>query len=110
MLVEFAFTHWLLATASEGRLAVTDLATGQTLWTQAQIGEITHLSFSPDGQLLAGAIRDGLVRLWRARQGTAWYSFPVAYPVTQLRWSQTQQMLACAGTGQITTWTVPQAA
>ena len=108
MLMEFALRHLLLATSSEGTLRVTDLATNQTLWTQTAQGKITKLAFSPDGQLLASACSDGVVRLWQARLGIPWCSFPVDHPVRLLRWSETQR-LACAGTQQITTWIIPQA-
>jgi hypothetical protein len=44
-------------------LRLWDAGTGKEL---KQFERCEHLTFSPDGRLLAGAMRDGVIQIWEA--------------------------------------------
>jgi WD40 repeat protein len=48
-------------------LRVLDIASGREVWRkEAAVGQ---LCFSPDGQHLAGGLRDGSIQIWEASEG-----------------------------------------
>lgn len=60
----------LVATGSNGTIAVWDVPTGQALLTwRGHITTINSLAFSPDGNILATGAQDGLVILWDLSDG-----------------------------------------
>lgn len=74
-------------------------------------GGITDVAFSPDGRLLAGACRDGTIRLWNLATGIQVARLPTGYTsaVTAIAFSRDGRLLASAardpaGDGVIQLW------
>ncbi len=82
-----------------GTLSVSRIVDGALLWSgeHAHQGPISALAWSPNGQLLASAGQDGLVRVWDATTGDLLHSFAHGEAVQWLRWSS-HGTLASAGT------------
>jgi WD40 repeat protein len=59
-----------LATAEGIRIEIWDLTTGQIKRTMTSAGNVTALSFAPDGRTFASAAGDGSVSLWDLQTGT----------------------------------------
>ncbi len=96
---------------SEGtnELCAVDLMTGETHYSiERHKGTVTEITFSPDGKLVAGSSRDGIVRLWDfpglRRKGT--FRGHSGY-VTSAAFTPDQRTLATASNdGTVKLWSV----
>jgi WD40 repeat protein len=67
---------------SAGRVEVQSLENGKPLfgWTLGPAAEVTQLAFSPDGEYLAAAPPEGVVRIWSLARGSEARRVPLANP------------------------------
>src|SRR5262249_25675386 len=117
--------RWLAWSAEDGKLRLTDAATGKevrTLGAPEQTRYLAGLAFSPDGKRLATRGYDGAVRLWdvatgrEVRQlapartgqrlgGRTHFGVAGAVPASSLAFAQDGKLLAAAGPGgAVTFW------
>lgn len=101
------WTHALARGGETGTLTVSRIRDGVVLWqrTQAHRDAITHLAWSPDGQMLASGGQDGMVRVWQAKTGKLLRAFPHGEPVWRLQWSP-QGTLASTSRNAIHLWSL----
>ncbi|KAI8874377.1 WD40 repeat-like protein [Ramicandelaber brevisporus] len=67
--------------------------------------DITSIDWSPEGNLLATASYDGLVRVWTANGSLRWLLRQHETPVLTVRWNKTSTLLASGDTaGNIVLW------
>ncbi len=64
----------------------------------------SHLAFSPDGNLLAGSVGEGGVRLWSLADGTLVASLETDHPTLQLEFSPDGKWLAAGTLGSVVYW------
>jgi eukaryotic-like serine/threonine-protein kinase len=79
-----------LASASKDRTArVWDLANGQLLWSElAHLVSTDVAEFAPDGETLVTTGDDGVLRMWRWRERTLIFEYPLpVWPVNDLAFS-----------------------
>ena len=97
-----------LARAEAGDLAVSRIADGKLLWRQgaAHQGAIVALAWSPDGQWLASAGRDGSIHIWDATTGEHLTSFFHGEEITRLLWSE-RGTLASSSASCVHLWILP---
>ncbi|MFN0134665.1 MAG: protein kinase domain-containing protein [Phycisphaerae bacterium] len=102
----------------EGAIAATTYGRESLLWPDGRLDQPplliahptkqSHLAFSPDGETLATACDDQIVRLWSARDGTPLRELPaVRDRVPQLAFSPDGKRLAGAiRNGELLVWTL----
>jgi len=61
---QLAYVHAFGSARLDTRIVVLDLATGEQLKAYQSDSDVRSLALSPDGDLLAATLQDGVVRLW----------------------------------------------
>jgi WD40 repeat protein/tRNA A-37 threonylcarbamoyl transferase component Bud32 len=99
-----------LATSGEDRaVRVWDVATGRRLLQAAGLPDTVHsLSFSADGQLLAGAgpANNSTIRVWDAESGDEWSVMAGKVSGTSVSFSPVNRHLAVTRVGEVDIWDV----
>lgn len=92
-----------------GSLFISQVITSKVLWMheRAHQGKITALDWSADSQWLASGGRDGMIRIWNARTGERWCTFPHGRPVRQLRWAPDMRTIASTSDVRTRVWSLP---
>jgi WD40 repeat protein len=94
---------------AEGAVRLWDMATLNELHTLGGFGcEVTALSFSPNGNLLAAAGTNGTVKLWQTRTGKELFSTRKQVDVPCLAFSADGRRLAWASGDTVTIAAVPE--
>lgn len=95
--------------AADGRLMVTDLASGAVLWQhQTPLGGLPHLAFSADGAQLASALSSGpgwSIAVWDAHRGALQQSLvPQTALIHGMSYSGNERLVSWSADGAIRVW------
>ncbi len=94
-----------------GRVTLWNATSRQQVGMLTNLEELSQMSWSPDGNLLASACADGVVRVWSAAGGEA-LSPPISNPAgTNVAWSPDGTWLAWGSeAGEIILWSLSSSA
>ncbi|HSF83257.1 MAG TPA: WD40 repeat domain-containing protein [Anaerolineales bacterium] len=94
-----------------GRVTLWNADSGQQVGTLTNLEELSHMSWSPDGRLLASACSDGMVRVWSVAGGEALIPPTSNSAETNVAWSPDGTWLAWGSeAGEIILWSLSSSA
>ncbi|XP_030832727.1 probable E3 ubiquitin-protein ligase HERC1 isoform X3 [Strongylocentrotus purpuratus] len=91
------------ASPAQEKIGVADEKPKELIVVKGHSGVITHLTFSPDGLLLASGCSEGLVNVWALHEGAVLHTFKGDGPVQDLSWTSSSSLAFCSAKSRFLT-------